>query len=34
MCVLRTDLNFSKDDIFLVSAGNPFHKVRAATLNV
>ena len=32
-CVFRTDLTFSRDDTFLISAGNLFHKVRAATLN-
>ena len=32
-CVLRMDLTFSRDDAFLISAGNLFHKVEAATLN-
>jgi len=29
----RTDLKFSRDDAFLISAGILFHKVSAATLN-
>jgi hypothetical protein len=29
----RMDLKFSRDDPFLISAGNLFHKVGAATLN-
>jgi len=29
----RTDLKFSRDDAFLISAGNLFHQVGAATLN-
>ena len=29
----RRDLKFSRDDAFLISAGNLFHKVGAATLN-
>jgi hypothetical protein len=33
-CVFKTDLKHSKDDAFLISAGNLFHKVAAATLNV
>jgi hypothetical protein len=32
-CVFRRDLKFSIDDTFLISAGNLFHKVGAATLN-
>ena len=31
--VLRTDLKFSRDDAFLISAGNLFYKMGAATLN-
>ena len=31
--VFRTDLRFSRDDAFLISGGNLFHKVRVATLN-
>ena len=33
-CVFRTDFKFSRDDAFLISTGNIFHKVGAATLNV
>ena len=33
MCVFRRDLKFSRDDAFLISAVNLFHKVGAATLN-
>ena len=32
-CVFGMDFKFSRDDAFLISAGNLFHKVRAATLN-
>jgi len=32
-CVFRTALEFSRDDTFIISAGNLFHKVEAATLN-
>ena len=32
-CVFRKDLKYSRDDAFLISAGNLFHKVGAATLN-
>jgi len=32
-CVFRRDLKFSRDDAFLIFAGNLFHKVGAATLN-
>ena len=32
-CVFRRDLKFPRDDVFLISAGNLFHKVGAATLN-
>ena len=32
-CVFRTDLTFSRDDAFLIFAGNLFHKVGATTLN-
>ena len=32
-CVFRRDLNFPRDDAFLIFAGNLFHKVGAATLN-
>ena len=32
-CVFRRDLKFSRDDTFLISAGNLFHKVGAAPLN-
>jgi len=32
-CVFRTGLKFSRDDAFLISASNLFHKVGAATLN-
>ena len=31
--VFRQDLKFSRDETFLISAGNLFHKVEAATLN-
>ena len=31
--VFRTDLKFSRDNAFLISASNLFHKVGAATLN-
>jgi len=31
--VFRIDLKFSRDDAFLISAGNLFDKVGAATLN-
>ena len=31
--VFRTDVNFSRDDTFLTSAGNRFDKVGATTLN-
>jgi len=33
-CVFRRDLKFSRDDAFLISAGNLFQKVGAATLNI
>jgi len=33
-CILKTDSKFSRDHALLTSAGNLFHKVRAATLNV
>jgi len=32
-CVFRTDLKVSRDDPFLISADNLFHKEGAATLN-
>jgi len=32
-CVFRIDLKHSRDDAFLISAGNLFHKVGAASLN-
>ena len=32
-CVFRRNLKFSRDDAFLIFAGNLFHKVGAATLN-
>ena len=32
-CIFRTDLKFSRDNAFLISAGNLFHVVGAATLN-
>jgi len=32
-CVFKTDLKFSRDNTFLISADNLFHKVGAATLN-
>ena len=32
-CIFRIDLKFSRDDTCLISAGNLFHKVGAATLN-
>ena len=32
-CVFRRDLKFSRDDAFLIFAGNLFHKVGAASLN-
>jgi len=32
-CVFRMNYKFSRDDAFLISAGNLFHKVGAATLN-
>jgi len=32
-CVFRRDLRFSREDTFLISASNIFHKVGAATLN-
>jgi len=32
-CVFKTDLKFSKDNAFLISAGNLFHNVGTATLN-
>jgi hypothetical protein len=31
--VFRRDLKFSRDNVFLISAGSLFHKVGAATLN-
>ena len=33
VCVFRRDLKFPRDDVFLISASNLFHKVEAATLN-
>ena len=33
-CVFRTDLKCLRDDAFLIFAGNLFHKVGAATLNI
>jgi len=33
MCIFRKDLKYSRDDTFLISAGNLFHKVGPATLN-
>ena len=32
-CVFRRDLRISRDDAFLIFAGNLFQEVRAATLN-
>jgi len=32
-CVFRMDLKFSREDAFLISANNLFHKVGAATPN-
>jgi len=32
-CVFRMDLKYSRDDAFLISAGNLFHNVGAGTLN-
>jgi len=32
-CVFRKDLKVSRDDGFLISSGNLFHKVEAATQN-
>ena len=32
-CIFRTDLKFSRDNTFLISADNLFHKVGTATLN-
>ena len=32
-CVFRTGLKFSREDAFLISANNLFHKMGAATLN-
>jgi len=32
-CIFRRDLKFSRDNASLISVGNLFHKVGAATLN-
>ena len=32
-CVFRKDLTFSRDDAFLISAGNLFHQLGDVTLN-
>ena len=31
--IFRTDINFSRDNTFLISVGNLFHKVGTAILN-